>query len=280
MGAKNAETVITGYEQASKDAKEMLRYLSTIKDPSELETNQLPSLVKNLENTNSAVSQKYISTAQIVGGGVASAVGVSLSSSAFAGGLGMAAMGGLGVAGIAGVGAVPILGWFAIPVIAIPLAMKLMNDAKVKKYIKANKADMQKDAKDMERQRNRLLGWLKTLQDRAAELDEKIAQSIESKYSDFKKKAKKLAKDVSIQIDDCLNADTNKRILQYNEVILNQYRLQKELEEKVEFLFDEYNEMLKQKKELERQVECLIKLLNAMGCPEAVINQALSGNGG
>ncbi len=280
MSLNNADAIINGYEQASKDAKEIVRYLNNINDPSELDEKKLPSLVKNLENTSSAVSQTYIATAQIVGGGVASVIGASLASSAFAGGLGMAAMGGLGAAGIVGIGAMPFLGALAIPIITVPLAIKLMKDAKVKKYIKAKRTDMKNDAKDMERQRNRLQGWLKALQDRAAKLDEIITQNIENKYSDFKEKAKKLAKDISIQIDDCINADTNMRILQYNEVILNQYRLQKELEEKVEFLFDEYNKLLKQKKEIERQVECLIKLLNAMGCPEAVINQALSENGG
>ena len=70
--------------------------------------------------------------------------------------------------------------------------------------------------------------------------------------------------------------NTNKRIFQYNEVILKQYRLQKDLEEKVDFLFNEYNKLLNQKQELEKQMNCLIKLLNAIGCPESVINQALN----
>ncbi len=271
MGATSAETVITGYKQANKDAREILNYLDTIKDPSQLNDKNLPSMVKELEKTNSATSAVYANTAAVLGGGVAAAIGVSMSSTAFAGGLGMAALG----AGAAGIGAIPFLGVFAIPIATIPIAMKLMADAKVKKYVSSNKDEMKKNKTDMAKQKNRLLDWLKQLQARAVELDESISKKLHEKYSEFKEQTKKFAKDVSVQIDDCLNSDTNKRILQYNEVILNQYKLEKDLEDKVEYLFEEYNELVTQKKELERQINCLIKLLNAMGCPESVINQAL-----
>ncbi len=272
-----AETIINGYEQANKDAKEVLQYLEKIDDPSQMEESQLPSIVRNLEKVDSKVSKSYIGTASVMGGAVAFAVGTSISSSAFAGGLGMAALGGAGLAGAgAAAAAVPFLGGFVVPAIAVSVSTKLFSDIKIKKYLNDNKETMKKNKAKMDKQRNRLLTWLKTLQERGAKLDTEINEKINKKFSEFKKKSKKMAKDISIQIDDCLNMDTNKRILQYNEVILKQYRLQKDLEEKVEFLFDEYNELLKEKKELERQVNCLIKLLNAMGCPESVINQALN----
>ena len=271
------KTIINGYEQANKDAKEVLQYLEKIDDPSQMEESQLPSIVRNLEKVDSKVSKSYIGTASIMGGAVAFAVGTSISSSAFAGGLGMAALGGAGLAGAgAAAAAVPFLGGFVVPAIAVSVSTKLFSDIKIKKYLNDNKETMKKNKAKMDKQRNRLLTWLKTLQERGAKLDTEINEEINKKFSEFKKKSKKMAKDISIQIDDCLNMDTNKRILQYNEVILKQYRLQKDLEEKVEFLFDEYNELLKEKKELERQVNCLIKLLNAMGCPESVINQALN----
>ena len=272
-----AETIINGYEQANKDAKEVLQYLEKIDDPSQMEESQLPSIVRNLEKVDSKVSKSYIGTASVMGGAVAFAVGTSISSSAFAGGLGMAALGGAGLAGAgAAAAAVPFLGGFVVPAIAVSVSTKLFSDIKIKKYLNDNKETMKKNKAKMDKQRNRLLTWLKTLQERGAKLDTEINEEINKKFSEFKKKSKKMAKDISIQIDDCLNMDTNKRILQYNEVILKQYRLQKDLEEKVEFLFDEYNELLKEKKELERQVNCIIKLLNAMGCPESVINQALN----
>ena len=265
----SAQTLINGYEQANKDAKEMLLFLQNIDDPSQLHEENLPSLVRDLENENSVASQTYISTAAIVGGSVASTVGASIASGTM-GGMGLAAVGGIGVAGLGM--AFPLL----IPILAIPLSMKLLSDAKVKKYIKSNESTLKKNKSEMDKERNRLLQWLKKLQDRGSELEKEINEKINEKYAEFKVKAKRLAKDVSVQIDDCINTDTNKRIFQYNEVILNQYKLQKELEDKVEFLFDEYNALLNEKKELERQINCLIKLLNAMGCSESVINQALN----
>ncbi|PLA02636.1 hypothetical protein [Streptococcus anginosus] len=84
-----------------------------------------------------------------------------------------------------------------------------------------------------------------------------------------------LAMELSVD-NDFLNVDVNKRILKYNEVILKQYKLQKDLEEKVDFLFDTYNKMYAEKQELERQINCLVKLLNAINCPASVINKALN----
>ena len=269
---QNADTIIKGYKQANEDANEVLMYLETIDDPSQMDDIKLPSIVKNLENTESSVTKAYIGTASIVGGTVAATIATSISSSAFTGVLGMTALGGAGIAGMAA----PFLGWFALPIIAVPVYVKLLNDVKIKKYINSNKETMKKNKVKMEKEKKRLLEWLAELQERGEKIDNKITDRIKEKFTEFKNKTKNMAKDIAIQIDDCLNFDTNKRILQYNEVILNQYRLQKELEEKVDFLFVEYNKLLDEKKEIERQVNCLIKLLNAMGCPEAVINQALS----
>ncbi len=264
----SAQTVIDGYEQANKDAKEILLFLQHIDDPSQLNEENLPSLVRNLENKNSVVSQTYINTAAIVGGAVASTVGASIASSA---------MGSIGIAAV-GIGGIGLFAVFPalIPILAIPLSMKLLSNAKIKKYINSNESTMKKNKSEMDKERNKLLKWLKDLQDRGVAIEKEINTRINEKYSDFKENAKKLAENVFIQIDDCLNADTNKRIHQYNEVILNQYKLQKDLEDNVEFLFDKYNELLNEKKELERQINCLIKLLNAMGCSESVINQALN----
>ena len=280
MGNKNADTIIVAYEQANADATEMLKYLGNISSPAQLEDGKLPSLVKNLENTSTIASQNYINGASIVGGSVAVAVSTSISSSAFARGIGFAALGGGGVAGAIGAVVVPMLGWFAVPVIAGHITIKLISDAKVKKYIKNNNSTLKSNQKGIEKEKKKLLQWFVELQEQIANIDKELKRNIEEKYDEYKEKAKKLSKNVSIQIDDCVNKNTNKRILQYNEVIINQYRLQKELEDKVEYMFEEYNKLLETKLELERQVYCLIKLLNAIGCPESVINQALNESGG
>ena len=271
--AKNSETIIVAYKQANADASEILTYLDAISNPGELKEASLPSLVRNLESKDSTVATKYINCASIVGGTVATAVGTSVTTGILTSG--MAVGGAMAVGGI-GLGMIPGLSIFAIPVLALPLAIKLLADAKVKRYVKENQASMKQKKTKLQKSKEKLINWLNDLQHRAAELDEKMHEEINKKFAEYKEKTKKLAQDVSIQIDDCLNVNTNKRILQYNEVILKQYKLQKDLEEKVDFLFDEYNKLLTKKQELERQINCLVKILNAMGCPESVINQALN----
>ena len=79
------------------------------------------------------------------------------------------------------------------------------------KYINSNESALKKNKSEMDKERNKLLKWLKDLQDRGVAIEKEINTRINEKYSDFKENAKKLAENVSIQIDDCLNADTNKR---------------------------------------------------------------------
>lgn len=273
MGNREVDKIIIAYKQANSDATEILRYLDNIKSPSELEIENLPSLVRNLEDKSTVTSQNYINGAAVLGGNVATAVGISISSSVFIRGLRIAT---IGVAEATGVALVPFLGWLVVPVAAIPFAFKLINEAKVKKYIKNNSVTFKNNQEEIKKKRKKLLEWFTTLQEKLVDIDKEIKNNIDEKYEDYKEKVKKLSEDVKIQIDDCINTNTNKRILQYNEVILKQYHLQKELENKIEFIFEKYNKQLKTKFELERQINCLIKLLNAMGCPESVINQALN----
>lgn len=277
--ANNSETIIAAYKQANTDATEILSYIDSVSDPAQLNDSSLPSLVKNLESKDSLVATKYINCATVVGGAVATAVGTSITTGILTSGMaagGAMAMGGAMAIGHAGLAFVPGLNILAIPVIALPLAIKLLKNAKVKDYIKENSELMKQKKLKLQKGKEKLIDWLTKLQIRVVELDEKMREEVGRKFTEYKEKTKRLAQDVSVQIDDCLNVNTNKRILQYNEVILKQYKLQKDLEENVDFLFDKYNKLLVEKKELERQIGCLVKLLNAMGCPESVINQALS----
>jgi len=268
--SNDTDIIIATYRQANMDAEEMLKYIDSISKPEELSYSNLPALVKNLEDKDSNVSRIYIEGAKRLGGSVAAAVGASitaaiLTKSIIKTGTSMLVVK-LGLA----------FNPFTIPVLALPLLIKMLYNVKIKKYIKENRDDLKKKKDEIQLCKEKLVVWLENIQTQSAEIDEKLRNGIKAKFTEYKEKTKKIVKDVSVQIDDCLNTNTNKRILQYNEVILNQYRLQKELEEKVDFLFDEYNKLLKQKQELERQANCLIKLLSTLGCPEAVINQALN----
>ena len=266
------EAILEAYQQADDDATEILSYINSISKPVELKESSLPSLVKNLENKESDVTKKYMSYASIVGGTVAAAVGTSVTTGMFSSGLatgGAMAVGGLGLGMITGLNIV------SIPALALPLALKMLRNAKVKRYQKDNQESM-RQKKKLEDVKKKLTIWISNLQQRVTELDEIMLKDVINKFTEYKEKTKKFAQDISMQIDDFLNVDVNKRILKYNEVILKQYKLQKDLEEKVDFLFDEYNKMYAEKQELERQINCLVKLLNAINCPASVINKALN----
>lgn len=263
-----SKIIMDAYEQANADAIEILSYVESISKPVDLKESSLPSLVKHLENQESEVSKKYSNFATTVGGTVATAVATSIAG-------GMITTGGLSV-GAMSVGAlIPGLNILSISVVGIPLAFKLLDHLDVKRYIKNNELTMKQKRETLKKYKEKLTHWLTDLQQRMEELDEVVRKEVSDKFSEYKEKTKKLSQDISIQIDDCININTNKRILLYNEVILNQYKLQRDLEEKVDFLFDEYNKVQDEKDKLKEQIICLVKLLNAMNCPEAVINQAL-----
>lgn len=263
-----SKIIMEAYEQANSDAIEILSYVESISKPVDLKESSLPSLVKNLENQESEVVKKYTNFATIAGGTVATVVGASIT-------VGMLSGGGISI-GAMSVGAlIPGLNILTIPVVAFSLVFKFFNTLDVKKYKKNNQGLMKQRKEKLEKYKEKLTDWLTDLQQRMEKLDEVMRKEVSDKFSGYKEKTKKLSQDISIQIDDCINTNTNKRILLYNEVILNQYKLQRDLEEKVDFLFDEYNKVQDEKDKLKEQIICLVKLLNAMNCPEAVINQAL-----
>lgn len=275
--SNETEIIISTYKQANKDAGDLLKYIDSISSPADLRESNLPALVTALQDKESSATRAYIEGASILGGSVAVAIGTSITTGMLT--KSMLVAGTTMTLGRIGLAAIPGLNLISIPTLALPLLIKFLKDSKIKKYIKENRGDLKKKQDAMQKSKEKLTSWLNTLLEQTAEIDNKLRAEIKVKFSEYKKKTKKFAKDVSIQIDDCLNANTNKRILQYNEVILKQYKLQKDLEEKVDFLFDEYNKLLNKKQELERQVNCLIKLLTSLGCPESVINQALNESG-
>ena len=53
--------------QADADVTELIKYVESISTPQELNDLKLPSLVKNLQDKDSSISQKYIKGASILG---------------------------------------------------------------------------------------------------------------------------------------------------------------------------------------------------------------------
>ncbi len=298
MGKKEKrDAIISVYEQADTDSTILLEYLATVSNPKDLENAKLPSLVEELQDKDSEASKKYIAAASILSGATTAFISASISRGAMAAGRtatlgGAATLSSLTGSALAGesvaIGGGMALGGLMLPGFAaliIPsiiggvaggVISKSLKNSKLKKYIKEHKEDFKQKKEQLLQYKEKLIVWFDELQVQLTELSDKMQKEVNLKFIEYKDKTKQLAHDISVLVDDCMNADTNKRILQYNEVILNQYKLQKKLEENVDFLFDEYNNLISQRQALTQQIDCLVKLLTALRCPESVINNALN----
>lgn len=134
---------------------------------------------------------------------------------------GLTTGGTMAVSGL-GLGMITGLNIVSIPALALPLALKMLRNAKVKRYQKDNQESM-RQKKKLEDVKKKLTIWISNLQQRVTELDEIMLKDVSNKFTEYKENTKKFAQDISMQIDDFLNVDVNKRILKYNEVILKQY---------------------------------------------------------
>ena len=275
----NADVLIAAYKRAEDDADELIRYLDEISFVDEISEEKLPELVTELQDQKSPKTQVYLACASLVGGGVATSVGTTLACGALTKyGVSATTLALASTYGVyAGIGvAIPVLGWLALPVVSIRMILKLVNDSKIKKYRKGNKEKLKKKQKRIEAFRKKIQGFVDEIQIRLNNVDTKLKEELGKKLKEYQEKAKKIAKEIAIEIDDIVNTGVNERILKYNEIILKQYRLQKELDDKLDYLYSEYDKLLSEKAELEKKIGILVQLLNTMGCPESVINQALS----
>ena len=284
MGSKNnADILITAYKRAETDADELIRYLDGIASVDDISEEKLPTLVKDLQNQKSAKTQEYLACASIVGGGVATSVGTTLACGALTEGVSAYGVSTTTLAlasaygAYASIGAaIPVLGWLVLPAVSIPMILKVISDSKIKKYRKENKDKFKQKQKRIEAFRNRIQNFVNEIQNQLNNVNAKLKDELDKKIKEYQEKTKNLIKEIALEIDDIVNVGANERILKYNEIILKQYKLQKELENKLEYLYTEYDKLLKEKVELEKKMGILVQLLNTMGCPESVINQALS----
>ena len=96
------------------------------------------------------------------------------------------AVGGLGLGMITGLNIV------SIPALALPLALKMLRNAKVKRYQKDNQESM-RQKKKLGEGKKKLTVWISKLQQRVTELDEIIHKDMSNKFTEYKEKTKKFA---------------------------------------------------------------------------------------
>lgn len=89
-------------------------------------------------------------------------------------------------------------------------------------------------------------------------LEENVKQSENfflNKLPDALERLKEMSEKAAIQIDDLLNVDQNKRIMQYQEIALNQYNSQVELRKTLQQIVEAYNQLINENKKLALEIE-------------------------
>ena len=79
-----------------------------------------------------------------------------------------------------------------MPALALPRALKMLRNAKVKRYQKDNQESM-RQKKKLEEGKKKLTIWISNLQQRVTELDEIIHKDMSNKFTEYKEKTKKFA---------------------------------------------------------------------------------------
>lgn len=186
--------------------------------------------------------------------GLATASGRGISAALLAGS-GMAVGGSAGwvgqsliMGGALSVG-LPVVSWL------IPVALAGGALAVSKKNQKGPKRE-KKD--DFEKREN----WYNFCMEKVNILSEELENSIKRSQEMFKENflaaltaIQKESEKIKINIDDALNMDQNKRIMQYQEIVLKQYKTQMELRKALKTLMESYNTLVKEKQELEQKIE-------------------------
>lgn len=105
--------------------------------------------------------------------------------------IGLATGGTMAVGGL-GLGMITGLNIVSISALALPLALKMLRNAKVKRYQKDNQESM-RQKKKLEEGKKKLTIWISNLQQRVTELDEIIHKDMCNKFTEYKEKTKKFA---------------------------------------------------------------------------------------
>lgn len=98
---------------------------------------------------------------------------------------GLATGGAMAVGGL-GLGMITGLNIVSIPALALPLALKMLRNAKVKRYQKDNQESMRQKKKKLEEGKKKLTIWVSNLQQRVTELDEIMHKDMSNKFTEYK----------------------------------------------------------------------------------------------
>ncbi len=202
-------------------------------------------------------------------GAIASGIGTATTIASFGTGIGgaafsIAAGSGLSIAGMGTMAAVPALWPIGISMLAVS-AGSLFKKAKQKNDEKKRTEELemifneshnnaQKCSQKME-SNNKIIKDI---------LSQKLKETIQSLYDSSKK--------IKIKIDDALNKDQNLRIMQYQEIVLNQYNSQNEIRKMLSELIEAYNKLVIENEELSKKIAAYEATMKMCGCANNYIS--------
>ena len=251
------------YESVIADSNAIHDFVMKLPDNCDLTTVRLPAQLAIYvdDYSNSEVIKQERDKAK----GIALALG---GAGALAGGLG--ALGaGASITGAAGL----ITGSFFPPLLPIVLVSGIAGLI-TKKLI--NRKDIERASKNIKESREKLCKILANKLDSYSRTQEQFDEVMKKKAEVFSKKFKDTSTKVAIILDDLAHNNVNKRIQQYNQIVLDQYNNQAELANEYKEILKEYNKLLEENEKLKKEVEKLQRMISGVDVQNSYISGALA----
>lgn len=251
------------YELVISDADEIHDFVMNLSDDSDLTTVNLPAQLKIYVDSSSKNNVVCLEKEK------AQNIAVALGGT----GLLASALGTIGV-GSSIVGAAGLIaGSFFPPLIPIALlggAAGLVT----KKIINRNK--FEKASNDIKESREKLCHIMSERAESYYKNQLLFKQKLKEKAEKLSNEFKDASKKVAIMLDDAANTNVNKRIQQYNQIVLDQYNNQAELANEFNEIATEYNKLLAENERLNKEIEILQHMIVGVDVQNSYISGALA----
>ncbi len=217
---------------------------------------------KDNKNVAAALTLTGLGTSGIGIGAIASGIGAVGTITTLGTGIGGATLG-LTAAGLGAATFIPALWPIGIGMLAFSMG-RLIKKSKSKE----GEAISQKAEKVYE---DSQVG-AKECYNKLEENNKKIAIIFSQKLNGICENLADVSKKISIKIDDAIHSDNNKRLMQYQEIVLKQYKSQKEIADMFEELKDAYNKLVVENEELVKKIAAYEANMKIVGCANNYIS--------
>ena len=241
------------YDIIVSDSEAIIKYVDELKKGKKIGGKDAPAIVRLYINPDDkSVSNKkeeQMKLAKSVGGAGAMAAVAALGTGAtmLGGGAAASLIGGAAATGLGLIGASTML----VTPIGIPLAAAGLGIV-IGKAIHTfkNKEKTEKLRKELNNAVEYLVNECKIKEKKYQEKFNKYEKKVEALIEKYKPVIKDKVKKAMILADDAINVDVNKRIMEYQQIALNQYADIKNINDSFEDIQKKYNETVEELREL------------------------------